>query len=82
MATVPEVSLDRQAICEPESRCRVERIATKKGWFAVMLAHFSLWNQRLEQRRRLACLSDELLRDVGITREVAEREVAKWFWQE
>jgi uncharacterized protein YjiS (DUF1127 family) len=39
---------------------------------------------RTEQRRALRELSDDdphLLRDIGLTRQEAYREAAKWFWQ-
>ncbi|MGI9416898.1 MAG: DUF1127 domain-containing protein [Geminicoccaceae bacterium] len=38
------------------------------------------WRQHQEQRRRLATLSDHLLRDVGLTRNDVERELRKTFW--
>ena len=39
------------------------------------------WRQRQEQRRALAMLSDHLLRDIGLTRQDAEQELRKPFWQ-
>ena len=39
-----------------------------------------LWNQRQRQRQDLAELDDHFLRDVGISREAAEREAARPFW--
>ena len=42
------------------------------------------WNERSRQRRRLgelADLNDELLRDIGVSREEALREAAKPFWR-
>lgn len=38
------------------------------------------WLSRSRERRALGDLNDHLLRDVGITRDEAEREVAKPFW--
>ena len=39
-----------------------------------------MWQKR-RQRQRLLELNDHLLDDIGITREQAEREAGKWFWQ-
>ncbi len=39
------------------------------------------WLANSRERRALADLNDHLLRDVGITRDQAEREAAKPFWQ-
>ena len=41
-----------------------------------------LWSERYKQRRILAELPDELLRDVGISRTEAILESKKSFWQE
>jgi uncharacterized protein YjiS (DUF1127 family) len=40
-----------------------------------------LWDQKNHQRRALRDLDDRQLADIGVTREAAEREAAKWFWQ-
>ncbi len=40
-----------------------------------------LWQQRAEERQRLADLSDHILRDVGLTRAEAESESDKPFWK-
>ena len=37
--------------------------------------------QKRRGRRRLRELDDQLLKDIGITREQAERAARKWFWQ-
>jgi uncharacterized protein YjiS (DUF1127 family) len=41
---------------------------------------FSLMLQKKRQRQALLDLNDHLLDDIGITREVAEREAAQSFW--
>ena len=41
----------------------------------------SCWQDRARQRRALATLSDELLRDIGVTRFDAECEANKPFWR-
>ena len=38
------------------------------------------WIERHRQRRALAELDDRLLKDIGITRPEADREIAKPFW--
>jgi len=39
------------------------------------------WMARSQQRRALGGLDDRLLRDIGVSRQQALREAAKWFWQ-
>ncbi len=39
------------------------------------------WAERSEQRRALAAASDQLLRDIGISRLDAEGECEKPFWR-
>ncbi|MFY0664467.1 MAG: DUF1127 domain-containing protein [Natronospirillum sp.] len=39
------------------------------------------WRTNRRIRRHLATLPDHLLRDVGLTREQANQEAEKWFWQ-
>lgn len=39
-----------------------------------------MW-QRQKQRYALACLEEHLLQDIGVTREQAEKEAKKKFWQ-
>jgi uncharacterized protein YjiS (DUF1127 family) len=51
------------------------------GEFPVnMLKAAYLWQQRSDQRRQLSELSDNQLRDMGISREVARLEYTKPFW--
>lgn len=40
------------------------------------------WYKRIEERRQLLEMSDELLRDVGLSRDQVRREAAKPFWLE
>jgi uncharacterized protein YjiS (DUF1127 family) len=39
------------------------------------------WIERARQRRALAGLDDQMLRDIGITRADAAREAGKPFWR-
>ena len=50
-------------------------------WFADLSPGVSrLWHKRRE-RQRLAELDDHLLADIGVSREQAEQESRKWFWE-
>ncbi|PVZ68312.1 DUF1127 domain-containing protein [Pelagibaculum spongiae] len=48
-----------------------------KGLFDTI----KLWFARAQQRRQLAQLSDQLLKDIGLERTAALKESRKWFWQ-
>jgi len=48
---------------------------------AAVLARLAAWAQRHRQRRALARLDPDLLRDVGLTRTDALRESGKPFWR-
>ena len=39
------------------------------------------WHERTRSRRQLAGLNERLLRDIGIDRATAARELDKGFWQ-
>jgi len=50
-------------------------------WFrdlAPAIAH--MWRKRRE-RQQLLDLDEHLLKDIGITRQQAEKESAKWMWE-
>jgi uncharacterized protein YjiS (DUF1127 family) len=49
------------------------------GGAAVRAVWF--WLERSRQRRALAELDDHLLRDIGLTRDEAQRECANPFWK-
>ena len=51
------------------------------GSCARLWSQFVLWRQRTRQRHQLAALSDRQLDDIGISREQADCEAAKPFWQ-
>lgn len=38
------------------------------------------WQERVRDRRRLATLDDQMLRDIGVDRATAIHEAAKPFW--
>jgi uncharacterized protein YjiS (DUF1127 family) len=39
------------------------------------------WHERVRQRRQLECLSDRMLRDIGLTRADVMAEATKRFWE-
>jgi uncharacterized protein YjiS (DUF1127 family) len=39
------------------------------------------WRERAQQRRDLQCLSDHMLRDIGLTRADVFAEASKPFWR-
>jgi uncharacterized protein YjiS (DUF1127 family) len=55
--------------------------STIRRSFAAIGANLELWNQRSRQRQALRELDDHELSDIGITRQAADREAQKWFWQ-
>lgn len=61
----------------------VPRITVRKalpGRLARIGIRLMTWFWRARQRRELWHLSEEQLRDVGLTREMIRREVEKPFW--
>jgi uncharacterized protein YjiS (DUF1127 family) len=40
-----------------------------------------VWYQRARERRQLECLSDHMLRDIGLSRADVMAEATKPFWQ-
>ena len=51
------------------------------GLFARIARSVALWHERSRQRLLLRNLSDDLLRDIGLTRADVEDEWEKRFWQ-
>jgi uncharacterized protein YjiS (DUF1127 family) len=55
---------------------------TPRGRFiAEAIALINEWRRRARGRRELAALSDRCLRDIGVTRYEAAREINKPFWR-
>ena len=64
------------------STCRARPVTRQLG--KVLLRTIDallLWRERGRQRLHLAMLSDDLLKDIGITRLDAQVECRKWPWQ-
>jgi len=48
-----------------------------RGWIALV----KMWWRRMQDRRTLAAMNDQSLRDIGITRYDAYYEARKPFWR-
>ena len=48
----------------------------------IAMAWICVWAERSRQRRALRELDDRLLDDIGLTREQAQNEASKFFWQD
>lgn len=60
------------------------REASRPSWVEQRLGFRNtlvLWQTRARQRSRLLELDDRLLRDIGVSRDFAEREGRKPFWK-
>lgn len=56
-------------------------LASLKAIIEKVVNAFSVWEDRIQQRRELSALSDHMLKDIGISRIEAQAEVRKPFWQ-
>lgn len=52
-----------------------------RRWLTSALPLLLGWVERSRQRRQLGTLNDRLLKDMGVTRQQIERELAKPFWR-
>ena len=52
------------------------------GLVAALTRRLSRWSELARQRQQLAALDDDLLRDVGVSREEALREAGRRFWDD
>jgi uncharacterized protein YjiS (DUF1127 family) len=53
-----------------------------QGLAAIGVARLLHWHELARQRRALLALSDDMLKDIGITRVEAEREARRPFWRD
>ena len=51
---------------------------SNRGWIALV----KIWWRRMQDRRMLATMSEQSLRDIGITRYDAFYEASKPFWRD
>jgi uncharacterized protein YjiS (DUF1127 family) len=61
----------------PRAAARWQSPAIRLMRFVTLLRS---WIRRMQQRHELAELSDEQLRDVGLSRHMVKREAEKPFW--
>jgi uncharacterized protein YjiS (DUF1127 family) len=54
----------------------------RSNWASALLRWYCWTRERQRQRRALRQLDDALLTDIGVSREQAMREAAKWFWMQ
>ena len=66
------------AVCTPRSR---DTDWPWPDWFRDLAPAIARMWQKRRQRQRLLELDEHLLSDVGVTREQAEKEAAKWMWE-
>ncbi len=52
------------------------------GSVSVLARLFQTWRTRVKARRALSRLDDHMLRDIGLDRLTANREVSRRFWQD
>ena len=72
MTMVHSRSVPRVAVRQEQPTRRLTRlVASLRGWI-----------KRARERRELAGLNDEQLRDVGLNRHMIRREVEKPFWMQ
>jgi uncharacterized protein YjiS (DUF1127 family) len=66
--------MDATNFLSPPRRSRAaDRLARAAGWLGACL-------ERSRQRRDLAWLSDDLLKDIGLSRADVARECGRWPW--
>jgi uncharacterized protein YjiS (DUF1127 family) len=66
-----------QSICRPLQA----HAAPRRRMVGNFVALFKEWQRRAHGRAELAALSDRELRDIGVTRFDAGREIGKPFWR-
>jgi uncharacterized protein YjiS (DUF1127 family) len=52
------------------------------GWVTALRSKLALWRERSQSRNRLAAMDGAALKDIGLSRCDAWREVNKPFWEE
>ena len=54
----------------------------QENWFGGLLHQLKRWHQLSQQRQQLASMSDELLKDIGLTRADVMQESERHFWED
>ena len=70
-------SVTQPRTASSKARLARVRVPSPFSWFPFVRRMHDRWRQR----QALLDLDDRLLRDIGITREQAEREARKPFWK-
>ena len=56
--------------------------AAGRGWVQRFADRVLTWLQRSRQRRQLRTLSDNMLKDIGLSRADVDGETSRRFWQD
>jgi uncharacterized protein YjiS (DUF1127 family) len=76
-----EEDMPLRALPAPHRR-RASPLLRARRIAALLAAGLARWHHLARQRRALRALSDDLLKDIGISRADAEREAGRPFWSE
>jgi uncharacterized protein YjiS (DUF1127 family) len=79
-------TVDLRSVRARPRQDRVSALAARQGWSlarGVRRAAECLlsWQERARQRHQLQCLSDHMLRDIGLTRADVLAESTRPFWR-
>jgi uncharacterized protein YjiS (DUF1127 family) len=77
---LPWMSLDVRRTRWVPHRAKTRGIAPLTAIRRLVLT-FQEWRRRARSRQELSKLSDHMLKDIGLSREAADREAAKPFWR-
>ena len=72
----------RVLLPEFSSPSKAPGLALTAAWLRWSVKTLLLWYERARQRRALRALDDHLLSDIGRSREEADREARRPFWQD
>lgn len=74
--------LETAALLNPVVETRNRTRSGPSVTIKVVLNTVKIWFERSESRRQLRRLNDRMLTDVGLSREQAQFEASKSFWQD
>ena len=77
LAETAHFDCTHQTVVEPTRPAERRRFGTR---LAATLTTFWQWHQKARQHQALLELNDQLLADIGITREQAKKEARQPFW--
>jgi len=70
-----------QHTCDGQYLARHAYVPPRRRWFQGLAVVLKEWRRRARSRDELAALCDRCLRDIGVTRYEAYREINKPFWR-